>query len=108
MTWSMRTVPLILISPSAVYFSAFETRFSKHLLQPVFIAEDDGKILREIGDEFVFGRLGRKARSHPGRKAGQRDIGLIQAETSRLQPRGVEQIVNHFGEAVRFLLDDGE
>ena len=77
-----------------------------HLLDARFVADNDGKIRWEIRDQAMLRILRGKAFGHAGGQGWQRYVGLIQAETAGLQTRGIQQIVYHFRQSIRFILYD--
>src|SRR5215212_10019850 len=89
-------------------FEGVGNEIGDNLFNPRFICQNDGEFFRKIRFNVVVPGLLCESFSNSVRQVRKRYICAAQAETTRLQTRCIQQIIDHLAQAVSLLFDDGK
>ncbi len=74
----------------------------------VLVGKDDGELFGEVDQDGVTVGLGAEALGKTFSQGRQGNVGEDGGEPARLEPGSIQEVLDHGGEMVSFLFDDGE
>ncbi len=96
------------ISPLGAVFNGVGDEVGDDLDDAVLVGEDDGELRGKVDHDGMTVGLGAEAFRQSFSQSGQGNVGQVGGEPAGLQAGSIQQVLDHGGEMVGFLLNHGE